>query len=68
MPYSFADYCSIAGLPVGVVGVAVSVWQFGRAASEAAKRGRLAGEAHRFLVGIKPSVQAIPGVAAAIDD
>jgi hypothetical protein len=68
MPYSLADYCSIAGLPFGVIAVALAVCQSRRAASEAAERGRLAGEAHRFLVALKPSVQAIPGVTAAIDD
>lgn len=68
MAYSFADWCSIAGLPVGLAGIAYAVCQQRRADSEAAKRSRLAGEAHRFLVALKPSVQAVPGVINAIDD
>lgn len=65
---SFADYCSIAGLPIGLLGLGYAVWQQHRADSETAKRRILASEAHRFLVGLKPSVQNISGVTQAIDD
>lgn len=68
MSYSFADWCSILGLPVGVIGLLLAFWQSRRAASEARKREQLATETHRFLVGIKPSVQANPNVITAIDD
>jgi hypothetical protein len=53
MGYSIADWCSIAGIPIGVFGVEYAVYQQRRADREVLKRKHLASEAQRFLVGYK---------------
>jgi hypothetical protein len=65
--YSFADWCSIAGLPVGVFGVGYAVYQQCRADKETFRRKNLASEAHRFLVGFKRG-ETEPNAIAAIND
>jgi hypothetical protein len=67
MGYSFADWCSIAGLPVGVFGVGYAVRQQWRANTEILRRKNLASEAQRFLVGYK-RCESDPRAIAAIDD
>jgi hypothetical protein len=67
MGYSFADWCSIAGLPVGIIGVGYAVYQQRRADAEAFRRKNLAAEAQRFLVGFKRG-ESDPRTVAAIDD
>jgi hypothetical protein len=54
--YSFADWCSIAGVPVGVLGIGYAVRQQWRADREANKRKGLAAESQRFLVDLRPSI------------
>jgi hypothetical protein len=67
MGYSFADWCSIAGLPIGLIGLGYAVYQQLRADAEAFRRKNLAAEAQRFLVGLK-SGQSDPRAIAAIED
>jgi hypothetical protein len=65
--YSFADWCSIVGVPIGLIGLGYAFYQQRRAGREAFRRKNLASEAHRFLVGLKPS-QSDPNAIAAIND
>ena len=67
MAYSFADWCSIAGLPIGVIGLAYAVYQQRQADAESTKRKNLAAESQRFLVGLKAG-QSDPRAIEAIDD
>jgi hypothetical protein len=64
---SFADWCSIAGLPIGIFGAAYAVYQQRRAGREITRRKNLASEAQRFLVGFKRG-ESDPRAIAAIDD
>jgi hypothetical protein len=65
--YSFADWCSIAGLPIGIIALSYAVYQQRRADRETFRRKNLASEAHRFLVALKPS-QSDQRTIEAIDD
>jgi hypothetical protein len=67
MGHSFADWCSIFGLPVGLVALGYAVHQQRRADAEAFRRKNLAAEAQRFLVGFISGVSD-PRAIAAIND
>jgi hypothetical protein len=64
---SLADWCSIAGLPIGIFGVGYAIYQQRRADREITRRKNLASEAQRFLVGLKRG-ENDPRAIAAIDD
>jgi hypothetical protein len=68
MHYSFADYCSIAGIPISILAFGYAVYQQRRADREVLIRKNLASEAHRFLVGLKPSISSNQDIIAAIND
>jgi hypothetical protein len=68
MPHSFADWCSIAGIPISILAFLYAVYQQRRADREVLLRKNLAAEAHRFLVGLKPSMSSNRDIVKAIDD
>jgi hypothetical protein len=65
--YSIADWCAIAGLPVGIFGVGYAIRQQWRADREVLIRKNLAAESQRFLVGFN-SCETNPDRKKAVED